>query len=217
MAIQQAINQLIGSAYQATAFKTHLDQQKASVEEQERFRQEEAERAEYNKPENVKARRIEELTGKIKPQIEKGEDREKALIAQGWSLEEAQLGTMKDLADEQALYEELYDLTGDKTHMEHWAEIANLADYYKTELSDKQKAQVRANEEIARKEKEKQQKEEEARQFDEKTSQFARDTINQAQRELRTDWQADAMAQIRLETQFKQFLDDLENTEWANK
>lgn len=108
--IQQSINQLLGTATIGAGlyknYKTQTDQLRLAQEE-----------AEYNKPENVKARRIEELKSKIKPAITKGVDREKALVEQGWSLEEAQVATARDLHDEQKLYSELYDLTGETGYM----------------------------------------------------------------------------------------------------
>jgi hypothetical protein len=84
-------------------------------------------------------------------------------------------------------------------------------------MSDKLKAKIRADEEIARKEKERKEKEEEARKLDEQTSKFARNTINQAQRELRKDWRADAIQQIQTKDQFQDFLDNLESQMWYNK
>jgi hypothetical protein len=228
MAIQQSVNQLLGSVYQAAFIGKHLKQQKQAIDQQAEAERKAEEHREYMKPENVKARRIEELKGKIPPTITKGVEREQQLIETGWEQEEAQMATAKDLQDEMALYEELYDLTGDKTYMESWAQTANQRDFYKTELNEQQQAKIKAEEEIARKEKEAlkkaeeekkaaDKKAEEEKKFDEKTTQYAADLINDVQREARQerrDWRLSAVQQLTQKDKFDTFLQNLDEQMW---
>lgn len=228
MAIQQSINQLLGSVQQAAFIGTHLKQQKQAVEQQAEAERRAEEHREYMKPENVKARRIEELKGKVKPIITKGVEREQQLIETGWEREEAQMATAKDLQDEMALYEELYDLTGEKDYMEKWAQTANQKDFYRTELTEQQQAKIKAEEEIARKEKEAlkkaeeekkaaEKKAEEEKKFDEKTTKYAADLINDVQREARQerrDWRLSAVQQLTQKDKFDTFLQNLDEQMW---
>lgn len=118
--IQQSINQLLGTAtIGAGLYKNYKTQkeQLATQQEQARLAQEEAE---YNKPENVKARRIAELEAKADANYNKREDKEIAILDFGKSTEEAQMATLRDLDKEASIYEELYDLTGDRKWIDSW-------------------------------------------------------------------------------------------------
>lgn len=212
--IQQSINQLLGTATIGAGlyknYKTQADQLKLAQED-----------AEYNKPENVKARRIEELKSKIKPAITKGVDREKALVEQGWELEEAQVATARDLHDEQKLYSELYDLTGEMGYMESWAEVANLEDYYRQELSDQQQNKIKAEQEVARRQEEDKKKQEESEKIRSQIMEGAPQT-NITPREVirpdeRRDWKASAMNKLETRDKFTAFLDSLQNQMWDNQ
>lgn len=212
--IQQSINQLLGTATIGAGlyknYKTQADQLRLAQEE-----------AEYNKPENVKARRIEELKGKVPPVIQKGQDREKALVDMGWSLEEAQYATIRDIHDEQKLYSELYDLTNDKAYMEKWAENASVEDFYKQELSDQQQNKIKAEQEIARRQEEDKKKQEESEKIRSQIMEGAPQT-NIIPREVirpdeRRDWKASAMNKLETRDKFTAFLDSLQNQMWDNQ
>lgn len=95
---------------------------------------------EYNKPENVKARRIAELNAQAKQSITTWNDRVNSLTAEGYNAEEAEAIATKDLDKELSIYEELYDL-GEKDAMKKYAQTYNQAQVAREDLAEKQKKQ----------------------------------------------------------------------------
>ena len=102
--IQQSVNQILASAQSvASVGKIIKQQQEANKIQKEMFEAQERER-EYNKPENVKARRIAELNAQAKTSITKWNDRINSLTKEGYSAEEAEAIATKDLDKELSIY-----------------------------------------------------------------------------------------------------------------
>lgn len=141
--IQQSVNQILASAQSvASVGKIIKQQQEANQIQKEMFEAQERER-EYNKPENVKARRIAELNEQAKTSITSWNDRVNSLTAEGYSAEEAEAIASKDLDKELSIYEELYDL-GEKDAMKNYAETFNQAQVAREQWAEKQKQQQSA-------------------------------------------------------------------------
>ena len=135
--IQQSINQILSSASGfASIGKMIHNQREANKIQQESFQAQERER-EYNKPENVKARRIEELNAQAKQSVATWNDRVNSLTQEGYTPEQAEAIATKDLDKELSIYEELYDL-GEKEAMKKNAETYNQAQVAKEQWTEKQ-------------------------------------------------------------------------------
>lgn len=146
MSIQQSVNQLLGQLGVGVGIGKSLKQQKESIqkqqeamEQQERLAKEERE---YNSPENVKKRRVAELEQGVEKDVQKWNDRIKALTDAGYSAEEAEVMASKDVSLEMSRQEELYDLTGEQKYLETWAENQLMVDEQQKQLKEKQEQEL---------------------------------------------------------------------------
>lgn len=146
MSVQQSINQLLGQVGVGVGIGKSLKQQKESIqkqqeamEQQERLAKEERE---YNSPENVKKRRVAELEKGVKSDVQKWNDRIKALTDAGYSAEEAEVMASKDVSLEMSRQEELYDLTGNRKYLDTWAENQVMVDEQQKQLKEKQEQEL---------------------------------------------------------------------------
>lgn len=126
-----------------------------------------------------------------------------------------------ELSDEE--YAELEQQVEDFTNIQSEYMAVAKTDEEAQDLT-RQKANIlsemkkRATERKQKKAEEAQKKEEEAQKKaeDERATKYASDVVNQAQRELRQDWRADALQQLQTRDQFQDFLDNLESQMWYN-
>ena len=153
MSVQQSINQLLGQVGVGVGIGKSIKQQAESIQKQQESikKQEEAiaqqerlakEEREYNSPENVKKRRVAELEQGVEKDVQKWNDRIKALTDAGYSAEEAEVMASKDVSLEMSRQEELYDLSGEQKYLETWAQNQVMVDEQQKQLKEKQEQEL---------------------------------------------------------------------------